>query len=111
MLWRSFTFGYISLYSYYCVFVCIFTSGSFPHVLPWYSFVLRWQIFHGFIRWVGCSQLDAGADSRARVLIPCALSQCFFLYRFRVFFTRCATVAYIYALSFHTVIKGVLVAI
>ena len=58
--------------------------------------------FHGFIRWVGCSRLDAGADSRASVLIPCALSQCFLMYRFRVFFTCCATVAYIYALSLHS---------
>ena len=28
MLWRSFTFGCISLYSYCCIFVCIFTGGS-----------------------------------------------------------------------------------
>ena len=56
MLWRSFTFGYISLYSYYCVFVCIFTGGSFPHVLPWYSFVLRRQIFMGL--YVGWAVVD-----------------------------------------------------
>ena len=37
--------------------------------------------FHGLIRWVSCSRLYAGVDSRAMVLFPCALSQCFLLYQ------------------------------
>ena len=36
--------------------------------------------FHGLIRWVSCSRLYAGVDSRAMVLFPCALSQCFLLF-------------------------------
>ena len=40
--------------------------------------------FHVLIRWVSCSRLYVGADSRARVFFPRALSQRFLLYQIRV---------------------------
>ena len=78
MLWRSFTFGYISLG---CILIAAYLFSTrvalvFVCVAP--------ADFHGLIRWVGCSRLYAGADSRAMVLFPGALSQCFLLYRVRV---------------------------